>query len=383
MYTVTDLGTLGGSISQAISINDRGQIVGEATRPGDTVFRAFRWQNGVMTDLGTLGGPSSFANALDAAGDVAGGADTSHAYGEPYCFAPADGYACSAFLLRRGVKIDLRALGGVNSEAAGLNDRQQVVGQAETGVIDPTSGYSYAHAYLWQNGAMTDLGTLGDGQYSGANSINADGQVVGVSTISSVVDPIFGSPDFHAARWESGTATDLGTLGGNGSVAFHVNSRGQVAGFSYLAYNVDFHGFLWQHGSLVDLGTVAGDTASQAYFVSDHGQVLGSSGTISGLVHAYLWQDGVMTDLNTRIPSDSGWQLLAAWSMNAPGQIVGVGLIGGLTHAFLLTPSTSDDVVNSTATTASAGSTDNASRPVSAAQLRAVQWRQLRGANSR
>src|SRR5947209_4402419 len=61
MYTVTDLGSLGGSFSAANAINNRGQVVGlsfnatpDPITPGATELRAFLWQNGVMTDLGTL-----------------------------------------------------------------------------------------------------------------------------------------------------------------------------------------------------------------------------------------------------------------------------------------------------------------------------------------
>jgi probable HAF family extracellular repeat protein len=377
-YQVTDLGTLGGSFSLPTDINDRGQVVGEATLPGDTTYRAFRWQNGVMTDLGTLGGPNSFANGIDATGQVAGGADTATASNDPYCFAPPDGSACHAFLLRNGVKVDLGTFGGANSEAAGLNDRQQVVGQAETGVIDPATGYSYAHAYLWQRGALTDLGTVGDGQYSGANSINDAGQVVGTSTISTVPNPLLVLPNYHAALWQNGTAADLGTLGGDGSIAFQVNQRGQIVGFSFLADDVDFHAFLWQNGTMTDLGTVAGDTASQAYGISDRGQIVGSSGTTSALVHAFLWQAGVMTDLNTRIPSDSGWQLQVAYKLNARGQIVGVGIINGQPHGFLLTPTAGQSIDP----TASAGSASTAASQSGAQPHSPIQWRMPRWGRS-
>src|SRR5262245_45113186 len=51
------------------------------------------------------------------------------------------------------------------------------------------------------------------------------------------------------------TVTDLGTLGGKGSVACGINSRGQVVGFSSIATG-QLHAFLWSHGVMTDLGTL-------------------------------------------------------------------------------------------------------------------------------
>jgi hypothetical protein len=45
-----------------------------------------------------------------------------------------------------------------------------------------------------------------------------------------------------------------------------------------------------------------------------------------------------MIDLNLLIPTNSGWEMMEARSVNAAGQIVGWGMHGGHTNAFLLTP---------------------------------------------
>src|SRR5262245_18142138 len=72
-YAVTDLGTLGGQWSFASAVNERGDIAGWSTLPGDGVERPFLWREGVMTDLGTLGGKNSagFPHINDR-GDVSG-----------------------------------------------------------------------------------------------------------------------------------------------------------------------------------------------------------------------------------------------------------------------------------------------------------------------
>lgn len=48
-----ELGGLGGPVSAAYDINDKGQIVGSAQR-ADYEFRGFLWENGVLTDLTNL-----------------------------------------------------------------------------------------------------------------------------------------------------------------------------------------------------------------------------------------------------------------------------------------------------------------------------------------
>jgi len=45
-YAVVDLGTLQGSASVALSINNKGQVVGGSTIAGDTAFHAFVVQSG-------------------------------------------------------------------------------------------------------------------------------------------------------------------------------------------------------------------------------------------------------------------------------------------------------------------------------------------------
>ena len=49
-----DIGTLGGSLSLAYDVNNRGEAVGASTLPGDEVMHAFIWRAGEFEDLGTL-----------------------------------------------------------------------------------------------------------------------------------------------------------------------------------------------------------------------------------------------------------------------------------------------------------------------------------------
>jgi hypothetical protein len=92
----------------------------------------------------------------------------------------------------------------------------------------------------------------------------------------------------------------------------------------------------------VDLGTLGG-TNSIAYCINDAGAAAGTAQLVSGIMHAFIVTNALgsmieMRDLNDLIPTNSGWQLVEARGMNAAGQIVGWGMFGGHTNAFLLTP---------------------------------------------
>ena len=73
---MTDLGTLGGTNSNAYGINDSGQVVGMPTPPATPLQHAFLYSGSTMTDLGTLGGTISSATGINASGQVVGNATT-------------------------------------------------------------------------------------------------------------------------------------------------------------------------------------------------------------------------------------------------------------------------------------------------------------------
>src|SRR5262244_1097699 len=114
-YTLTDLGTLGGTFSQAFGVNDKGWVVGFSTTEGDVGLHAFLWRDGVMTDFGTLAGsdtlPLSAALSINNRGEIAGLSETSIAdpFGENFC---GDLLVCLPVVWRRGVITTLPIPGG-------------------------------------------------------------------------------------------------------------------------------------------------------------------------------------------------------------------------------------------------------------------------------
>jgi probable HAF family extracellular repeat protein len=132
--------------------------------------------------------------------------------------------------------------------------------------------------------------------------------------------------------------TDQGTLGGFGSIADGINASGQVVGESATAANAATHAFLYSGGIMTDLGTLTliGEGESVANGINASGQVVGASTITGNGFHAFLYSGNSMTDLNSLLPAGSGWELLGASAINDSGQIVGIGSIKGVQHAFLM-----------------------------------------------
>jgi probable HAF family extracellular repeat protein len=354
-YTATDLGTLGGTFSFAQGLNHKGWVVGFSTLPGDTNQHAFLWREGMMTDLGTLGGLNSglgfWGEKPNERGQIAGATQTSalDPLGEDFCgtvsdFGPTGKFICLPFVWQNGVMTSLPTLGGNNGVANSINNRDQVAGAAENATPpDPSCvGLSRPKPVLWEEGVIQELPTFPGDLFGGVDAINDNGQATGIS-VNNCIPSVS-----HALVWQNGRLIDLGNLGGNFfDEGADINNQGQVVGFSSLPGDTTFHAFLWtEDNGMQDVGTLPGDAASFAPGINDKGQVVGTSCADPSCMssRAFLWQNGMMTDLNTLIPTSSPLFLLEAFKINARGQIVGLAFdtSTGEFHAFLATPSNED-----------------------------------------
>jgi len=422
-YKLVDLGTFGGPASYFPNgfdgiLNNQGTAVGWADTPTPDPFptacfdpdcfvaHAFQWQNGIVTDLGSLAaGWSATPNWINGTGQIVG-------YSQNGLIDPLfPFFQFRAVLWENGGIRDLGTLGGgYDSWATAINDRRQAVGFALNTVPDsfclfiPGFCATQTRAFLWQNGAMQDLGTLGTGNDAMALAVNERGQIAGQAYTNSTPNPVTGIPSLDPFLWENGAMLDLGTLGGNSGFPTALNNQGQVVGQSNVAGDAGAHpflwtqsrgmqdlgtlggatgvtnwindagdiagradlpgpspqnhdGVLWKNGVMIDLGTIPGDSCSNAYQVNASGQVVGTSESrelcsIPTGEHAFLWENGgPMVDLNTLIPAGSSLQLTFAVAINDRGEIAGFGVPAGCApqdfdlcgHAYVLIPCQGDD----------------------------------------
>jgi probable HAF family extracellular repeat protein len=321
----------------AVAINESGDVAGDVEAAVGTDYPAYAlsWRKGTPKYLGAVGEIGS-ANDINKGRRAVG-----------YTRADVKAATTTAVVWMKGESEPLKGLGGDNSVAFAINDKNAIVGWSTTAEGgDPANR---VHACLWNRDEVSDLGSLGgdDGE-SFATDINADGQVVGganpvpgsLSAGVGIVGVVTGVwPGTHAVLWDGDAVTDLGTLSGDGSVATGINDAGQIVGTSGLK---DGHNraFLWEKDELTNLGVLPeGGDSSYAADINSAGQVVGLVEGYGGYGRvAFLWQNGTMIDLNTLIPSDSGWTLLGAWGINDAGQIVGFGQGPDGQQVFLLSP---------------------------------------------
>jgi probable HAF family extracellular repeat protein len=313
-YTITGLGAYGSG--EPTGINSTGQVSGEYQ--GTEQSAGYLYSDGTITGIGTLPPPFSgdvYTGGINSSGQIVG-AEFDSDVGTPIS---------RAFVFSNGVTTGLGTLSApydYSSGANAINDAGQIVGYSD-GV---NAG---SHAFLYTDGNMVDLGTLG-GSYSIPFAINNGGEVVGQSYTS--------GNEPHAFLYADTSMADLGTLGGSESCASAINNAGQIVGYSEVSGNSAVHAFVYGDGTMTDLGTM-GYQQSYAEDINDVGEVVGlCENPDTGGTAAFLYCDGTMTDLESLLPPDSGWNLFQATAINDEGQVVGWGIGPNGQEAFLATP---------------------------------------------
>ena len=230
-----------------------------------------------------------------------------------------------------GFTLDLGTLGGPNSwdNWGEINEVGQVVGFSETAVPDPNGedicGFG-THLtclpFLWQFNHMIALPTLG-GNNGEASAINDRGLIVGMAENGAVDSSC--PPDTTNNRiqvpvsWEHGNAQALPTVDGDpDGFVFWINDHGQAVGYSGTC-TAALHAISWENGiatPLPDLGN-----HGQAWGINNQGQIVGTVGSANGQTQTgAIWQDGTLTTVLGLVPGDLGG---IAFGNNSKGQVVG------------------------------------------------------------
>lgn len=193
-----------------------------------------------------------------------------------------------AYLYHDGEVQDLGTLGGESSVAVDINESGEILGSSTYG------GDTTGSIFLYKDGVMQDIGIL-IGMPATALGLNNDGQVTGAASIT--------VRDTHAYIYDEGGFTDLGTLGGHTSQGHAINDAGMATGQSYVSGDLNGHAFLYSDGVMSDLGTL-GCCDSVGIDINERGDVAGQTSASNSTVdhpatHAFLYSDGVMRDLGT------------------------------------------------------------------------------------
>jgi probable HAF family extracellular repeat protein len=371
-YAVTDLPSLGGTVSRGNSINDAGLILGYSRLPGNQSEHAVAWLFDQIFDLNTLGGPNSdVAWPLKSSFRIAGISQTAAAevLGENWscsAFFPgatAVGHVCRGFVSDFGHLRELPTLGGENGYAAGDNHRGEIAGWAETTFHDPTcegSGPGLSGQVLqflpviYSPDHIQALPLLSGDSSGAATAVNDSSQVVG---ISGDCDQAVGRRTArHAVLWEHGRVIDIGQ--GHAPAPWWntpaaINERGVVVGFLGDPRDVTggiTHAFIWSRENglqrLVPGDYSASDTDnSTATSINNRGQVVGYYTAADGSNHGFIWdpQEGLQ-DLNNLKQPDYTKTLELAMDINDRGQITGRALdpATNTRTAVLINPTDSD-----------------------------------------
>jgi probable HAF family extracellular repeat protein len=338
---LTDLGTIPNGNGAAVWISDTGLIAGLSLNglidpvTGLPELEAVLWKDGGPINLGTFGGTQSIAGSVNDSGQVVGCATNGVSDSFSICMGVPQATQSRAFLWQDGAMQDLSTLGGPDANAFLVNEHGQITGWSSTNTT-PSTNCPFpltTHTFLWESGKMTDLGTLG-GTCSFPNWLNDRGEVVGQSNLA-------GDSFTHPFLWRQGKMRDLGTLGGNFGNAISITEAGDIVGWATTPGDQVAHGFLWERGHMSDLGVIRGKVCSIAYAINSKRQIVGVSDDdcFGQNAHAFLWEDGSLVDLDTFVSPNSGVQLTFALSINEHGEIASLGLLpNGDQHAFALIP---------------------------------------------
>lgn len=295
-YNVVALPDVGGEgFSQALGINDAGDIVGYSQAANGP--EAVEWvRRGTPKILQDAAGEGSVAVAINNPGYAVGYSIIGGGSGTEAVKWTPDG---TATVLEN---IPGYVYNGTNLySAAAINGAGYIVG-------DSTDSGGYAHPVEWaRNGSITALQELGaPGGF--ANAINAAGFIAGELFTSTGGEAVVWSPDGNPTVLQAVPGYDL-------TVATGINDANFVVGYAVSSVSGDQIPVEWAHdGALSFLQDVAGLKSSVPFDINNAGNIVGRSGT-NGILDAVVWAEN-----GTGVALPEGTY---AFAINSAGDIVG------------------------------------------------------------
>ena len=297
---IKDLGSSPRPTVLPTGINDSGIVTGaflNISLFAPITVAPFIFQNGSIQAL--MGVPQDFlpfglTNAGQIAGtrvDINGSNVNSYLFNSQALFVSAPGSQATV----------LAPQSGTQGSAFGISRNGTWV---SGGSIDPAA--AFINPTVWHNNIPQVLPLLSGFKSAGAIGVNDSGQATGMAfnydlTLQS--DP---NSSAHAVLFKNGAITDLGVLSSDkSSMALSINNSGSIVGFSSalvpqlglqlvaLIYpaSSSYHAFIYTNGSMFDLNRLllngSGWQLSFATAINDAGQIAGT-GIFGGQQHAFL-----------------------------------------------------------------------------------------------
>ena len=240
-----------------------------------------------------------------------------------------------AFLWQNGVMSDINPLNSSESYATGINDSGQIVGflPSETGrpiaAFLLTNGvFTNLNSLIWQSGVFASYGMNETSSLSIPGKINNAGQIIG--SVAAAFNNI--TPN-RAFFYDNGAVMDIGCQSGFGLTASNaesVNNLGQVVGQCYIPNSQTNRAFIWHAGVTTDLEALNNIPGTYAFVsdVNDSGKIVGRFFSVSAqgnyVNRGFLYDGGVVTNLDASNGADA-----YPHDINSNNQIVGTVEVGG------------------------------------------------------